>query len=33
MQLERFGFRAMGSPCAVLLWGAARSALVPLKAA
>ena len=30
MRLERFGFRAMGSPCAVLLWGESRAALVSL---
>ncbi|MBW2498933.1 MAG: FAD:protein FMN transferase [Deltaproteobacteria bacterium] len=30
MQLERFGFRAMGSPCELQLWGPSRAALRPL---
>lgn len=30
MQLERFGFRAMGSPCELLLWGTTREALRPI---
>jgi FAD:protein FMN transferase len=30
MQLERFGFRAMGSPCELLLWGATRDAVLPI---
>lgn len=30
MRLERFGFRAMGSPCELLLWGPSRQHLRPL---
>lgn len=29
MRLERFGFRAMGSPCELRLWGETRNALEP----
>jgi len=29
MRLERFRFRAMGSPCELLLWGASRESLQP----
>lgn len=29
MRLERFGFRAMGSPCELQLWGPSRDALRP----
>jgi thiamine biosynthesis lipoprotein len=29
MRLERFGFRAMGSPCELQLWGASREVLMP----
>ncbi len=29
MRLERFGFRAMGSPCELALWGPSRAALRP----
>ena len=29
MRLERFGFRAMGSPCELQLWGPSRQALLP----
>jgi len=30
MLLERFGFRAMGSPCQIQLWGESRSTLEPV---
>lgn len=33
MRLERFGFRAMGSPCAISLWGSSREGLAPVAAA
>jgi thiamine biosynthesis lipoprotein len=33
MPLERFGFRAMGSPCELQLWGPSRKALHPLATA
>ena len=29
-RLERFGFRAMGSPCELSLYGASRAALEPI---
>ena len=30
MRLERFGFRAMGSPCELKLWGPSKAALIPV---